>query len=252
MHDPAKYPWAGPASTDLRHSFPDFDNSAGRHADGSDRELDLFRRVDFAGENPAAVGGCGADFRGSDGPPADSRQQAYDAGYQEGLIAGRQAAEARLQLLAGRLQEALDDINRLSGEVYGTAEAQAVKLSLAVARKIIGREAAIDRGVVVHTLRRALENLVRGTEVTVVLNPDDVAFLRTLAPGDLTGTGEAPAKIDFEADPAMAPGGCLVKTAAGDRDASIDGQMDRVAEAFEELLQQCAHGNSAVGGAHDG
>lgn len=252
MHDSAKNLCAGPGAADLRHSFPEFDSSVRRYADDPDREQDLFRRVDFAGENRVAGGRPGADFHGADGPPADRRQQAYDAGYQEGLVAGRQAAEARLQLLAGHLQKALDNINRLSGEVYGTAEAQTVKLSLAVARKIIGREAAIDRGVVVHALRRALEGLARDAEVTVALNPEDIAFLRTLPPGDLAGTDESPAKIDFEADPAMAPGGCLVKTAAGDRDASIDGQLDRVASAFEELLQQCVHGNSAVEGPHDG
>jgi flagellar assembly protein FliH len=252
LHNSAKDSCKEPESVDLRHSFPDFENSVHRHADGPEREQDLFRRVDFAGGNPFVAGGLGDDFHGADGPPVDSRQQAYDAGYQEGLAAGRQAAEARLELLAGRLQKALDDINKLSGEVYSVAEAQAVELSLMVARKIIGREAAVDRGVVVHAVRRALEGLARGAEVTVVLNPDDIAFLRTLSPGELSGTDDKPGRIDFQADPAMVPGGCLVKTVAGDRDASIDGQMDRIADVFEEVLQQRAQANATAEGPDDG
>jgi len=48
----------------------------------------------------------------------------------------------------------------------------------------------------------------------------------------------------------MAPGGCRVKTPVGDRDASIEGQLARIAAAFEEALQQRGTENRPVENGH--
>ncbi len=245
MHNASKHGCAGRETADRRHSFPDFENPVCRHRDVSDRGRQLFQRVDVAGGDSFIASYPAGDYRGSDGRDVDVRQQAYKAGYKEGLEMGRRTAEARLLSLIEELQKALEDVNRLGRQVYAAAEVQTVNLAMAVARKIIGRQAAVDHRVVAHALRRALEGLARGVAVTVVLNPEDMAFVKTLSPGDIFDSDEEKKKIDFETDPAMAPGGCLVRTAAGDRDASIDGQMDRIAAAFEEALQHAVH-ESAV------
>ncbi|GEM_PF-4798215 len=240
----------GTGTADVRHSFPDFEDSVSRRRDISGRR-ELFRRVDFAGCGPSD-GSTGDDAcPGAEGPP-DAAQLAHESGYREGLEAGRREAEARLRPLTEELQKALQEVRDRAAGLYAAAEGQAVELALAVARKIIGRETQIDRQVVVHSLRRALAGLARRSEVTLVLNPEDAVFLKSLTPEALFGEDGAVEKAVFEADPAVAPGGCRVKTAAGDRDATIDGQLARIASAFEEALQQRGGQASPVEENHEG
>ncbi len=239
----------GTGTADVRHSFPDFEDSVCRRGDISGRR-ELFRRVDFAGCGPSD-GSAGDDACPGGEAPPDAAQLAHENGYREGLEAGRRETEARLRPLTEELQKALREVRDRAAGLYAAAEGQAVELALAVARKIIGRETQIDRRVVVHSLRRALAGLVRRSEVTLVLNPEDAAFLKSLTPEALFGEDGAVEKVVFEADPAVAPGGCRVKTAAGDRDATIDGQLARIASAFEEALQQRGEQASPVEKNHE-
>lgn len=213
------------------HSFPDFENSGRQNKGPLDRRRDCFRRVDFIKGQFVASGGDGERS-------VDVEKQAFDAGYKEGMLAGRQTAEAELQLLALRLHRSVDDLNRTRQELYTTARTHAVELALAVARKIIEREVKVDRSVVVHSLERALEGMAGEAEVTVAMHPDDLEYLKKLPPGELPETDEIGNEISFTSDPALAPGGCMVRTTAGDRDATVDGQMEVIAEAFEEALQR--------------
>ncbi len=232
----------GVDGAEMRHSFPDFEDAVCRRRDIAGRQ-DLFRRIDFSACGPAD-GGPDEDACRSDETPLDAAQQAYENGYREGLEAGRLATEARLRPLAEAMQKALQEVRERAAGLYAEAEGQAVELALAVARKIIGHEARIDRRVVVHSLQCAMADLSRRSEVTLVLNPEDAAFLKTLTPEALFGGDGAVEAVVFESDPTVAPGGCRVRTAAGDRDATVEGRLARIAAAFEEALQR--HGAKAM------
>src|ERR1035437_1670869 len=85
----------------------------------------------------------------SEAPP-DSRQrlaqlkQQYEESAREAHEAGRQRAAAELQPVLDRLARCIEEIGGLCGRLRAEAESDLIQLSLAIARRVLRRELAID------------------------------------------------------------------------------------------------------------
>src|SRR5580704_5846980 len=71
-------------------------------------------------------------------------REARAAGMKEGETAGRNRAAAELQPVIERLSSAIDEISGLRARLRREAESDMVKLSMAIARRILRRELALD------------------------------------------------------------------------------------------------------------
>jgi len=164
-------------------------------------------------------------------------QQGFEQGLQQGRQQGRQEAleQAQQQFAqqAGQLTSALEQLLSQFDESKRRAMAQAQQELLAVAVTIAGKIVAAIAGkvpnVAAEAVRRAVSIVSDGTDVRVHLSPQDYRMLETLDPrAQQRWMGRD--HVKFVADESVQPGGCVVKTAAGQIDAQLATQIHRIVE----------------------
>lgn len=183
---------------------------------------------------PAPVSWRGEDFAAPTGreaealAEADRRRRLEEAcrlARQEGRI---EADEALVPPLAA-LRETLRDLTAARDQILQDVEANLTVLALAVAKKIIAREAEADHGIVRRMVSRGLE-LVRPDEpVTVRLNPKDLERLQDRLE---SLAAEEAAEVRWRGDPDIERGGVVVE---GPR-RIVDGRLDETLRLIYERL----------------
>ena len=110
-------------------------------------------------------------------------------------------------------------------------EMELLKLSLAIARRILHRELAIDPEAVHGLVHTALQKLQNREVSRVRVNPAGVDAVRTA----LERIGAAPA-IQLFPDPGLKSGDIIFETSFGELDASIDTQLAEIQRGFADRL----------------
>lgn len=111
------------------------------------------------------------------------------------------------------------------------AREDVLAFALAVGRKVIGRVIELDDTVVQDQLRESLSRLSRPSAVTVVIHPDDRSRVEDVLPSllsELTRCDHA----GIAEDASITPGGCVIRTADGLIDATIEKQIDRIVQTL--------------------
>jgi len=162
-------------------------------------------------------------------------QEARSAGLREGEAAGRTRAAAEMQPVLERLARSIAEIGQLRARLRREAEADLVRLSLAVARRVLRREMAVDpdamRGLVVSALEK-----LQGQEICRVrVHPAHAAQVTAWLekPG-------MPAHIEVLADSSREPGAVIFETARGSLDASVETQLQEIERGLADRLRQHA------------
>lgn len=167
----------------------------------------------------------------------------YDAGFQRGLDEGREQgrkegrAEAiethreQFEQLGGAWSSALESWEQQRRDMLLAAREDVLEFAITMARKIVHRVAARDPEVVRDQLAAALDRLSRPSAVTVTIHPRDRGLLEPMVP-DLLDQFQKCREIVLKEDERIEPGGCVVTTAAGEIDAQLDTQIERIAEAL--------------------
>lgn len=160
-------------------------------------------------------------------------REAHAAGAREGETAGRNRAAAELQPVIERLSRAIEDIAGLRPRLRRDAEGDMVKLSLAIARRILRRELAVDPEALHGLVLAALEKL-QGQEICRVkvhpsLAPSITACLRKAL---------APAAVEVIADGSKQPGAVVFETASGNLDASVESQFQEIERGLTDRLRR--------------
>ncbi len=156
------------------------------------------------------------------------KEESFQAGRQSGLEENREAVEAAIK----SLEEFTELLKESEKSFIRNAEMQVVKLSLAVARKIIDREVQSDREIVVYTVREALKRVADKTEVTVRVNPDELENILSHR-RELEDVDRDLGEVKFLPDEKIALGGCIVETKVGAVDGRIEAQIEEIERNFE-------------------
>ena len=171
-----------------------------------------------------------ADGTGSptDPPAGDRAAERIQMAYQDGLAQGRAEALASVQEPVSQATAALtlaaDELLRVRTQDLARMEVETVRLALAIAKKIVGVEAAQGEAIC-HVVRAAMEKVGDPRGLTLKLNPRDVEAIRRCEPAAfLDDAGDTPFRI--EPDEGIARGGCMIETQLGDVDARIDQQIN--------------------------
>src|SRR4051812_33263403 len=90
---------------------------------------------------------------------AEARSEGYQQGYQEGYREGMRLATEEQREISARLAALLGGVASDNEGLLRSLETQVVDLALAVAEKVIAREARIDREIVVSVARSALAEI---------------------------------------------------------------------------------------------
>ncbi|MEZ5316916.1 MAG: FliH/SctL family protein [Vicinamibacterales bacterium] len=158
---------------------------------------------------------------------ATAERDAYARGRAEGEAAGEAAATRRLDATIQRLVQTIDQIAALRAGMVRRTEQEIVRLSLAIAERVIHREVTVDRALLVGMARVAIDRLGDEAAATIHLHPAD--HERVMHGREELEPGGA---VRVVADPQVEPGGCLVRSSFGRIDLAVDSQVREVSRAL--------------------
>ena len=151
----------------------------------------------------------------------------------EGEAAGRAQGAAEVRPVIDRLARAIEEIAGLRARLRREAEADTIQLALAIARRVLHRQLAIDPEALHGLVLAALEKL-EGQEVARVrVHPAQAHMVQ--ASLEQCGGG---AHVEILADPSREPGTVIFETSRGNLDGSIDTQMQEIARGLADCLRR--------------
>jgi flagellar assembly protein FliH len=160
-------------------------------------------------------------------------REAHAAGVREGEAAGRQRAAAELQPVIDRLVRSIEEIGGLRARLRTGAEADLVQLSLAIARRVLRRELAIDPEALHGLILGALEKL-SGQEISRVrVHPAHAALVT-----ESLRQRSASDKVQIIADPSRELGTVVFETQRGNLDASVESQFQEIERGLADRLRR--------------
>ncbi|MCS7023397.1 MAG: flagellar assembly protein FliH [Bryobacteraceae bacterium] len=159
---------------------------------------------------------------------APAREQAIRLAAQQEAEA---AAELRWKQLMERAARTVVELAALRPKLRKDAEEDVVKLSLAMARRILRRELTLDRGALLGLVKAALERIELREIHQLRLHPDDLPVVKSYF--DQIGS---PYRIEVLADRSLERGAVLFETQRGLLDASVETQLEEIERGFADLL----------------
>jgi flagellar assembly protein FliH len=156
-------------------------------------------------------------------------------------VAGRKAAEAavervldekvakRMATLIPTLEQLVLQINEAKGDMQSHWEHSALKVSTAIAERIIRRELKCDPQITLDSIAEALRLAAGSAEITLRINPTDYENLGSQVER-LAATLCQLSPSQIVADEAISVGGCRVETRFGEVDQQIEAQLRRIEE----------------------
>jgi len=170
-----------------------------------------------------------------------AKQQGHAKGYQAGLAEGRRAgheqglAEARERFgldqerLLATLTALFDDFDQQKRRMLSQAHSDLVRLALAIAGKVVKRIVAGDAQVAASNVQEAVALVSSSSDVVVHVHPAELESVQRFCQQWAQQTGRLD-HLHMVADESIDRGGCVIRTGSGQVDATVQGQLDRIAE----------------------
>lgn len=160
-------------------------------------------------------------------------EEAFQKGFSEGKDVGRQQGMGEVQPVLDRLIRSLAEISVLRGRIRKDAEVDLVKLSIAVARRILHRELTLDTESISSIIRVSLEKLDSRDACRVRVHPDQEPAVRAALQRFSNGQN-----IEVVSDAGLQAGDLLFETLQGTLDASIEVQLREIERGFADRLKR--------------
>jgi flagellar assembly protein FliH len=158
---------------------------------------------------------------------------AVEAAFREGEAAGKAQAESEVHSALGRLSQSIAEVDLYRTRLFRQSEADAVRLSIAIARRVLRREVTLDPSAIEGLIRAALEKLQSQERCRVRMHPHYIPVLRS----EIDRLGMS-AKVEVISDPAQEPGAAVFEMSRGNLDASIDSQLREIERGLVDRLQR--------------
>lgn len=162
-----------------------------------------------------------------------SEDEAVQKGRQTGFDEGAAKAEDEYRSQLQEADRVLEAAREEYRQILAGAESDIINLVVAVAKKIIGREAT-NPEVILNIVQRAVQKATDREDLTIRVNPEN---LDTALNGqdDIVDSVRGIRKLKIIADSAVSAGGCVVETPNGTVDARIERQIAEINEALMEV-----------------
>jgi flagellar assembly protein FliH len=157
---------------------------------------------------------------------------ARETGRREGEAAARVTAEQHLAQVRASVDAALAGFAGDRARYYQQVETEVVQLALAIARKILHREAQIDPMLLAGMVRITLEKIESATKVIVRVHPQQVSECRSYFAQHM----EASQVPDVVEDAAVQKDQCVLQTALGTTEVGADLQLKEIEQGLFDLL----------------
>jgi flagellar assembly protein FliH len=191
----------------------------------------------------AAAGGGktvrGADRRGSAqdfrGGVEAARQQGYGEGENEGRKAARAEMEGEIAARVARerslIASTVEQFRGAKERYFVDVEQEVVKLALAIAARVLHREAQIDPLLLAGVVRVAMEKMADRSGVVVRVAGEDVAAWE-----GAFHAMEAAERPRVVADARLTRGECVLETTMGTVELGVKVQLEEIEKGFFDLL----------------
>ncbi len=154
----------------------------------------------------------------------EKAEVAYYAGLDQGFALGLQQGRSEVEKNAQHLRRTLETLELRLLEFFSGLENWSVRLSLALAEKVIGKAAQQHEELVKHSIRSALQEAADKSRLLVRVHPADYEVMKTYR-AELTALSEGIEHFKIEADLTVTPGGCRIETPSGLLDADLNVQI---------------------------
>ena len=158
-------------------------------------------------------------------------QQARQEGFSQGVSQAQEQAQAEICSMMERVGATLADLANTKRKVRGDAELELLKLSVAIARRIIHREIALDPEALSGVIHSALQKLQNREVSRVRVFPAGAEIIRAAL--DRFG---APPGIEIYPDATLRAGDLLFETTMGQLDASVETQLQEIQRGLADRL----------------
>ncbi len=159
-------------------------------------------------------------------------EEAREEGVRQGEAAGRSRASAELQPVIQRLAQAAAEISGLRSRLRREAEADMVQLAMAIARRVLMRELAIDPEALHGLVLGALEKLQIQEVSRIKVHPAHAPMISARLRENGAGN------VEVTADPGSPPGTVVFETRRGNLDASIETQLQEIERGLADRLRR--------------
>lgn len=164
--------------------------------------------------------------------------------HAEGWRAGAEMARAEVAQTLAALNEMGEILRRRREELVEEATAAATELAVQIAAKLVRAELSLAPQRVVDVMRGAVRRASDRRRLSVLVHPDDLAICRSAAADIMERMGGI-GEFEVVDEPRVDRGSCIVRTLAGDVDATFSGQLGRVIEALSAPPDQDLLGGGA-------
>ncbi len=158
-------------------------------------------------------------------------ERARRSGFDDGLRKGGEDTATELRACAERLASAVKEFDALKSKFRQAAENEVVRLSLAIARRILHRELMADPDSVQGIVHAALQKLQLRDVLRIRANPALAQSIRAALE-----RMDASPNVEIAADPNLRIGDLLFDSARGELDASVETQLEEIQRGFADRL----------------
>jgi flagellar assembly protein FliH len=162
-------------------------------------------------------------------------QEAHAAGVREGEATAKTRAAAEVQPVIEKLSHSIAEMAQFRGRMRKQVESDAVKLALAIAKRVLRRELAMDPDALRGLALSAFEKL-QAQEITRVRTHPSQAQAITAILRQVAGH----VQIEVLPDGSLTPGGIVFETNHGNLDASVESQLQEIERGLADHLRKQA------------
>jgi flagellar assembly protein FliH len=161
-------------------------------------------------------------------------EQARALGIKEGEARAGAKFDQELGAERAAIATALREFAREREGYFCRVEAEVVKLAVEIARKILHREVQVDPLLLAGVVRVALDKIAAGTSVRLRVHPEHV-----YAWHDFFANQQNLQPVpELRGDATLGMGHCVLETALGTTDLTLESQLAEVERGFFDLLAQ--------------
>lgn len=158
-------------------------------------------------------------------------RETRETAYREGEAVGRSQATAQLQPVLEKLARSIHEVAELRPRLRQEAESDLLKLSLAIAKKILHRELNMDPDSIAGLIKVSIEKMRMQEIVKVRTHPQHQAMVQQMVARLSNGV-----QVDVLSDPKLELGGIVIETLRGEFDASVDLQLREIERGLTDHL----------------
>jgi flagellar assembly protein FliH len=160
-------------------------------------------------------------------------EAARQNGFRQGEAHTQAAMTQRVEQERRAIGDAVEQFAHERRAYFRHVEADVVTLALAIARKLLHREAQIDPLLLSGIVRVALDQIQAGSQVVLRCSSSEQGSWQNF----LSSLPESNREITLVADEAVEPGRVRIETVAGKAEISLEEQLKEIESGFFDLLR---------------